>query len=102
MALYPTQEKTFNQYQTIKGHEFDCGRPGVNGGHMDNPNLELGVNCYGYKPKINDEESYLMQYESHFPKTPQELQSQQRVDYWKNKINDILVSPFNYEVWSET
>jgi hypothetical protein len=101
MALFPTQEKTFNQYQQIKGHENDCGRPGVNGGHMTNPELQFGVNCYGYKPKMNERESYLMQYQTPFPKSDEELEAQQKVNYWKNKINDILVSPFNNTVWSE-
>jgi hypothetical protein len=101
MALFPTQETTFNEYQKIEGHENDCGRPGVNGGYMENPEMQFGVNCYGYKPKINDQESYLMQYKTPFPQSKEELEAQQRVSYWKNKINDILVSPFNNTVWSE-
>ena len=28
----------------------NCGRPGVNGGYFDNPNIKFGVNCYGQKP----------------------------------------------------
>jgi len=100
MALFPTQESTFNQYQKIEGHENDCGRPGVNGGYMENPELQFGVNCFGYKPKINDRESYLMQYQTPFPKSGQQIEAQQRVSFWKNKINDLLVSPFNPTVRS--
>ena len=37
MALFPTQEKSYNELQKIKGHENDCGRQGVNGGYMANP-----------------------------------------------------------------
>lgn len=45
MALYPTQTTTWNQLKQ-KGQDSACGRPGVNGGYTNNPNLKLGVNCY--------------------------------------------------------
>jgi hypothetical protein len=38
MALYPTQYNTWKELQKIKGHENDCGRPGINGGYMINQN----------------------------------------------------------------
>ena len=34
MALFPTQQATWDKLQTIKGHENDCGRPGINGGYI--------------------------------------------------------------------
>jgi hypothetical protein len=101
MALFPTQTKTFNNLQKIKGHENDCGRPGVNGGYMANPQLKFGVNCYGYKPKINQEEEELMQVSTPYPKTEKDILFEKRVDYWKSKLSDILVSPFNYNAWSK-
>jgi hypothetical protein len=101
MALFPTQATTYNNLQTIKGHEHDCGRPGVNGGYMANPRLKFGVNCYGYKPKINQEEEQLMQVNTAYPKTEKDILFEKRVDYWKSKISDILVSPFNYNTWSK-
>ena len=101
MALFPTQTKTFNNLQKIKGHENDCGRPGVNGGYMANPQLKFGVNCYGYKPKINQEEEELMQVSTPYPKTEKDILFEKRVDYWKTKLGDILVSPFNYNAWSK-
>jgi hypothetical protein len=101
MALFPTQTTTFNNLQTIPGHEHDCGRPGVNGGYMANPHLKFGVNCFGYKPKINQEEEQLMQVDTAYPKTEKDILFEKRVDYWKTKINDILVSPFNYDTWSK-
>jgi len=101
MALFPTQTTTYNNLQTIKGHEHDCGRPGVNGGYMANPHLKFGVNCYGYKPKINQEEEQLMQVATPYPKTEKDILFEKRVDYWKSKIGDILVSPFNYNTWSK-
>ena len=101
MALFPTQKNTFNNLQQIKGHEQDCGRPGVNGGYMANPHIKFGVNCYGYKPKITNEEEEMMQNTTPYPKTEKDVLMEKRVDYWKTKIDEILVSPFNYKTWSK-
>jgi hypothetical protein len=102
MALFPTQQQTFDNLQKIKGHEHDCGRPGINGGYIANPKVKFGVNCYGYKPKITQDEQELMKIATPYPKTMQEIEFQKKVDYWKNKINDVEVSPFNYDMWSES
>jgi hypothetical protein len=99
MALFPTQQQTYDTLQTIKGHEHDCGRPGINGGYMANPQIKFGVNCYGNKPKITQEEETLMNISTPYPETAQDIAFQKRVDYWKNKVDDILVSPFNYNSW---
>jgi len=99
MALFPTQPQTFDKLQTIQGHEHDCGRPGVNGGYIANPLVRFGVNCYGYKPTITSEEEEMMQNTSPYPKSKKDIAMEQRVDYWKNKINEILLSPFNYNEW---
>ena len=99
LALFPTQQQTYNHLQTIPGHKNDCGRPGINGGFIANPNIKFGVNCYGYKPKITNEEDELMKISSPYPETLEDISFQKRVDYWKNKINEILVSPFNYNSW---
>jgi len=101
MALFPTQQQTFDDLQTIEGHEHDCGRPGINGGYIANPNIKFGVNCYGNKPKITQDEEELMKTSSPYPQTMQEIEFQKKVDYWKNKVSEILVSPFNYNMWGE-
>ena len=101
MALFPTQQKTFDGLQQIEGHENDCGRPGINGGYMENPKLRFGVNCYGYKPKITSQEEELMEDTTPYPLTKKDIAMQHRVDYWKSKLNEILVSPFNYKNWSK-
>jgi hypothetical protein len=99
MALFPTQQKTFDNLQKIKGHENDCGRPGINGGYMVNPKLRFGVNCYGNKPKITGQEEEMMKTTSPYPVSAEDIAFQKRVDYWKNKVDQILVSPFNYNTW---
>lgn len=100
MALFPTQQKTFDELQKIEGHENDCGRPGINGGYMSNPALKFGVNCYGYKPRMTSTEEELMASEPLYPKTLKDQAMENRVNYWKDKLSDVLVSPFNKKTWS--
>jgi hypothetical protein len=101
MALFPTQQKTFDKLQKIEGHENDCGRPGVNGGYIANPALKFGVNCYGYKPRMTKEEEELMANKQIYPKTLKDKAMENRVKYWKDKLTEILVSPFNQSSWSK-
>ena len=100
LALFPTQKETWEKLQTIVGHENDCGRAGINGGFIANPNVKFGVNCFGYKPKITDTELDMMENEPLYPKTMEDIREEKQVNYWKQKIPDILVSPFNKSVWS--
>jgi hypothetical protein len=100
MALFPTQEEKWNKLQTIDGHHHDCGRPGINGGYIANPNVRFGVNCYGYKPEITNEEAERMQNQQIYPKNKRERMFDKKVDYWRTKLSDIMVSPFNSDNWS--
>ena len=100
MALFPTQEGKWKNLQEIEGHEHDCGRPGINGGYIDNPNVKFGVNCYGIKPNITPEEIKLMENAVIYKKTKKELQFDKLVDEWKEKIPNILLSPFNNDSWN--
>ena len=100
MALFPTQYEKWANLQTIPGHEQDCGRPGINGGYIANPNVQFGINCYGYKPVITPEESDAMKLAPLYPSTVRERAFDKRVDYWKSKLPDVQVSPFNHNNWS--
>jgi len=100
MALFPTQQKTFDELQKIEGHENDCGRPGVNGGYIANPKVRFGVNCYGFKPRMTSTEEDLMASEPIYPKTAKDIAMENRVNYWKDRLSKILVSPFNHNTWS--
>ena len=100
MALFPTQYGKWKNLQKIPGHEHDCGRPGINGGYIKNPNVRFGANCYGYKPKMTEEEAELMETESPYPVTRKERAFEKRVDYWQSKLPEMLVAPFNYNNWS--
>lgn len=99
LALFPTQKKTYDTLQTIPGHENDCGRPGINGGYIANPNVKFGVNCYGYKPKMRSDEEDLMKTSKPYPETAQDIDFQKKVDAMKNNLDQILISPFNRERW---
>jgi hypothetical protein len=101
MALFPTQQNTFDKLQTIEGHENDCGRPGINGGFIANPAIKFGVNCYGYKPRMTEAEKDIMATKPIYPKTLKDQAMEDRVNYWKDRLSEILVSPFNYNSWSK-
>lgn len=100
MAYYPTQYKSWEKLQKIKGHEHDCGRPGINGGYIDNPNVRFGVNCYGHKPKRTALEAELMKDNQEFPITQKDINLENKIEYWRSRLSDILVAPFNRDRWS--
>lgn len=100
MALFPTQLEKWHKLQKIDGHKNDCGRPGINGGYIENKNVKFGANCYGYKPKMTAEEARLMKTKDLYPKTHKDVMEDRRVDYWRNRLANILVSPFNTNNWS--
>jgi hypothetical protein len=101
MALFPTQKKTFDKLQKIEGHENDCGRPGINGGYISNPAVRFGVNCYGFRPRMTETDKELMENKPIYPKTTKDLLMEKRVDYWRDKLSEVLVSPFNHNSWSK-
>ena len=100
MALFPTQESTYLKLQGIEGHENDCGRPGINGGIIENQNVKFGVNCYGIKPTIDADEMYLMENSTRFPKTRKDNIRDKEIERMKKNLDNILVSPYNNEQWS--
>lgn len=100
MALFPTQENKWKNLQEIRGHENDCGRPGINGGFIDNPNVKFGVNCYGIKPNITPEEIKRMENSVIYQKTKKEKLFDELVDEWKEKLPTIILSPFNNDNWN--
>ena len=102
MAFFPTQQKTWEKLQSERGHEHDCGRVGINGGFIANPNVRFGVNCFGPKPKITSRESKLMQTQQLVPQSLREVEIDKRAQQFRNSnLNDILISPFNRNTWSK-
>ena len=98
LGLYPTSQSDWTKLQQKEGHEYDCGLPGINGNYVANPYIRLGANCYGIKPKQSALEA---EYKSKdlYPKTAKEQLFDRRVQYWKDRVSNILVSPFNHDNW---
>lgn len=102
MVLFPTQKETWKKLQKKKGHKHDCGRPGVNGGYIDNPNAKFGVNCYGHRPGMTSAESKMMKDYNLIPRSKEEIEFDKKVDKMKTQISNILISPFNKTNWGST
>jgi hypothetical protein len=103
-AYFPTQKATWARLQEIKGHEHDLGRPGVNGGYFENPNVRLGVNCYGVRPQMSAADTALMNAKKNnlVPRSKEEIELDKKVQFWKeNKDKFLVLSGFNNEKWSK-
>ena len=100
MALFPTQYEKWEKLQKIPGHQHDCGRPGINGGYIDNENIRYGINCYGKKPLITPQERYNMKNMPEFPLTNKEIAFNESVDYWRMQLPKLEVAPFSHNNWS--
>jgi|Laugresbdmm110sn_1035088.scaffolds.fasta_scaffold15534_3 hypothetical protein len=113
MALFPTQKSTWDALQskkkTCKGGKITdvtnsaCGRPGINGGVIKNPNIRFGVNCYGKKPQASESDKALMKanVERKVTESPKDAQLQAKLNVWqKNADKFLLVNSFNKEKWS--
>ena len=87
--------------QQIKGFSNSCGRPGINGGYIQNKDRRFGVNCYGSKPKATAQDIEIMESTSPFPITEKERKMNNLVNQYKSKLNEILLAPFNYDKWSQ-
>ena len=97
MALFPTQKEKWNELQKIKGHEHDCGRPGINGGFIKNSNVNFGVNCYGKKPEMLDPDALNRPL---YPVTKTDKKIDQLSKQYESGLKSIDLSPFNHENWS--
>lgn len=97
LALFPIQKSMYNELKKIPGHERDCGRAGVNGGYIENKNSKFGVNCYGKKPYAGqDDLEYMKKFT--FAKAYPDLESKKKEK--EQKMNKILIAPFNKDKWN--
>ena len=97
LALFPTQFDVYNNLKRIPGHEHDCGRPGVNGGFIDNTNVRFGINCYGKKPEQTEQDKA---YSERLKMSYSPIVDESVLDQINKDKLDILVSPFNKDKWS--
>ena len=98
MAVYPTSDDTFTKLQGGPAEQhLACGKPGVNGGYFDNPELRYGVTCYGSKPsKENHDESAAAMAT---PTSPDALEFDKKVAEFKAEADTIGIMPFNTKKW---
>jgi hypothetical protein len=100
MALYPTQHATWEKLQKGPAEYRDaCGKPGVNGGYFDNPELAFGVNCYGVKPPKNATDE-LLESQVALPPTAEEIEFEKKVQRYRDQMNTMTVLPFHKGQWS--
>ena len=110
LALFPTQKASWNKLQkdslnSEENHRNDCGRPGINGGFIDNPYVKFGVNCYGVKPEATEDDLLALQnnVDEIRPKTKKEKELEKKIEQWKeNKDKYLKVNSYNKEKWSKT
>jgi len=103
MAFFPTQKATWSELQKTEKHKNNCGRPGINGGYMANPNIKFGVNCFGKKPKASDADlARLSSATQASPLTPEDEATNAKIKYWKDNAEKMLViNSYNRKKWSE-
>lgn len=100
---FPTQKKTWEVLQQDPKKKGLCGRPGVNGGYVKNPDLMVGVNCYGKKPRATEKDlAYMSANRSQVgPKTPEDKELDAKVDFWKKNSHTLIrINGFNSDKWS--
>lgn len=102
LALFPTQKNVYDDLQKNKGHENDCGRPGVNGGFIDNKLVRFGVNCFGPKPVLNENDKIYMDNLKYEPVTKESVYVDRKSEKYKQQLDEIVVAPFNKDTWSLT
>jgi hypothetical protein len=102
MVFFPTQKSTWDKLQKNPKTKNACGRPGINGGFIDNPYIRFGVNCYGKKPDPKESDKNRMNQPINVPKTQQEIEMEHKMRFWKENADKLLqINSFNNTNWSE-
>ena len=101
LAIYPTQKDTWEKLQHGPLDEKGaCGRPGVNGGFFDNPEMRFGVNCYGVKPDQSANDERVLMENGTIPKTASTLKMNKQIEEIKENIDMVGILPFSGTKWS--
>ena len=101
MAVYPTQKETWEKLQHgSEQYKGACGKPGINGGHFDNPDLRFGVNCYGIRPDKKATDELLSENGAALPATPEEIDFDRKVQKFRDQLDTMVVLPWNKAKWS--
>ena len=101
MAVYPTQQDTYDTLQLGPGDQKGaCGMPGLNGGYFDNPELKYGVTCIGPKPSQTSHDATSVTSGSTRPLTSQGLAFESKVQQFKEEASTLGILPFNSGKWT--
>ena len=101
MAVYPTQEGTYQKLQAgPRDQRNACGTTGLNGGYFDNPEMKYGVNCYGKKPPQSAHDEEKLMDEGKTPSSPGELVIDAKIREYREDADSLFVRPFNDSKWS--
>lgn len=101
-AIYfPTQKSTWQELQKNESTKHSCGRPGINGGYIENSKARFGVNCFGKKPKPSSAELTEISSAKSVPKTPEDALLEKKIEFWNaNKDKLLKVNSYNNNKWS--
>jgi hypothetical protein len=99
LALFPTQKNTWLEYQKSPTNKHACGRPGINGGYIEDKNTKYGVNCYGKKPAASSEDLDRMK-SCMFQESPEEKDMNDKVNEWSKKLDCLTLNSYNKFKWS--
>ena len=98
MAVFPTQKDTYEKLQKGSAeYRNACGKPGVNGGFFDNPDLRFGVNCYGPKPAQNAVSE--LNGGVDLPPTAEMIEYDKKVQQFREQLTTTTVLPFRRGQW---
>jgi hypothetical protein len=97
MAFYPTQKTTWDKLQknSTPDKRNACGKPGLNGGFFNNPELRFGVNCYGIKNQPRGNERIKQPLIS-----DADAELQQMIDKFRKEVDNITILAFSHDKWS--
>jgi len=101
---FPTQKSTWTELQKTTNSKNACGRPGINGGYIDNPQARFGVNCFGIKPKATESEKRVMDARKNTPvaNTPEKGILDLKVQLFKDHRDELMqVNAFSPDHWSQ-
>ena len=106
MALYPIQDKFHKKLKNSSSkYKNSCGKPGVNGGVFQNKELKFGVNCYGVRPRPDEDKIVYNDIpDTSIPELKEEINFEKEfLEEIKNKIDKgiIEVRPFSNNKWSK-
>lgn len=101
MAVFPTSKDTYEKLQ--KGapeYRNACGRPGINGGYFDNPELRFGVTCVGARPPQSATDE-LLESQVALPPTTDEIEFNKKVQKFREQLGTMTVLPFSRAQWGK-